>query len=297
MLDFSFAEWLSISESIHTQKSGMSGSDFTHLSLADRMAQGRDIGESFIKRQLAMHGINISGVPARMDKIQKVDGMWNNDPIQIKLRRSAVSGRNDISFEVCRNHDRSTKLSDQLKSTDQQGRDYKGQVKHYFVMNQAETEIYHIPASSLKAAVNSAIAQLESDNRMQGYLTNPFTSSDGTELRPTRDKDPDSFTPFKVMAFIPVANVVQKAYPIQEEPAITTPNIGGGQRSVNPLHTKSDVEIAAEEAETSGTGTITIKSTNPKNIEKKIKEIRMFANRRGLRVTDNRNGTVTLSRQ
>jgi len=296
MISFSFAEWLQIIEADKT-KSGLAGSDFTGLSLADRMAQGRDIGEPFIKRQLAMHGIKISGVPARMDKTQKVDGMWNNDPIQIKLRRSGIAGRNDISFEVCRNHDNIFKLSDQLRNVDKQGRDYKGQVKHYFVMNQAETEIYHVLASAIKAAANAAIAELDADRRMQGYLTRAFPASNGTELRPTRDKDPDSFTPFKVMAFIPVDSVVQKAYPIQDEqtvPAIQSGAPNNPLRYIAPPATKSDMEIAAEKALRTGHGEITIKSSNPKNVDKKMKEIRMFANTNKLKVQDNGDGTVTL---
>jgi hypothetical protein len=293
MIRFSFAEWLQIVEADNT-KSGLAGSDFTGMSLADRMAQGRDIGEPFIKRQLAMHGIRISGVPARMDKTQKVDGMWNGDPIQIKLRRSGMAGRNDIAFEVCRNHDKGLKLSDQLKNVDQQGRDYKGQVKHYFVMNQAETEIYHIPASAIKAAVNAAIAELDADSRMQGYLTRPFTSSNQTELRPTQDKDPASFTPFKVMAFIPVDAVVQKAYPIQDEPPVVAGTPHNPLGHTPPPAQKSDMEVAAEEALRTGQGKITIKSSNPKNIEKKMKEIRMFASSKKLKVQDNGDGTVTL---
>lgn len=291
MSQINFSEWLRTDEALAT-KSGLSTTDFTHLSLQDRMAQGREIGEPFIKNQLAMHGIKISNVTGRMDRTQKIDGMWNGSPIQIKLRRSGMSGRNDISFEVCRNHDKSLKLIDQLKNPDQQGRDYKGQVQHYFVMNQSETEIYHILANALKASVNKAIHELNK-SRMDGYLTAAFVASDGTELRPTQDKDPNSFTPFKVMAFIPVNNVIEKAYPIQHG---TTANPLGHTPPTTGIGAKTETELAADEAERNGSATITIKSTNPKNIEKKIKEIRSFALARRLNFTDNRNGTVTLSK-
>lgn len=277
-----FAEWF------YQETTGLSKNDFTSQSLQDRMAQGRDIGEPFIKRQLAMHELVISGVPARMDKTQKIDGMLKGEPVQIKLRRSGMAGRNDISYEVCRNHDDSVSLSEQLKDVHQQGRDYKGQVKHYFVMNQAETEIYHVPATLIKASVDKAIAELDSKG---GHLVHPFTASDGTELRPTRDKDPESFTPFKVMAFIPVNNVILKAYPIQPDTApsmMAGKNVGGG--AIN------DIETAADEAEQKGSGIIRLQSTNPKNAIKKMQEIRRFAAQRRLKVTDNGNGTITLSK-
>lgn len=64
-MHLNFAEWF------YQESSGLSKHDFTNQSLQDRMAQGRDIGEPFIKRQLAMHGLVITGVPARMDKTQK----------------------------------------------------------------------------------------------------------------------------------------------------------------------------------------------------------------------------------
>ena len=290
----SFAEWF------YTETTGLSKNDFTSLSLKDRMAQGRDIGEPFIKRQLAMHGLVITGVPARMDKTQKIDGMLNGEPVQIKLRRSGMAGRNDISYEVCRNHDDSRPLSEQLKDFHQQGRDYKGQVKHYFVMNQTETEIYHVPAALIKASVDRAITELDTKG---GHLTRPLKASDGTELRPTQDKDAESFTPFKVMAFIPVSNVILKAYPIQPDTASSMAagkNIGGGAVSVNPMAhqvlKKSDVETAADEVEQKGSGIIRLQSSNPKNLIKKMKEIRSFAAQRRLRVTDNGDGTVTLTK-
>lgn len=289
-MHLNFAEWF------YQESSGLSKHDFTNQSLQDRMAQGRDIGEPFIKRQLAMHGLVITGVPARMDKTQKIDGMLKGEPVQIKLRRSGMAGRNDISYEVCRNHDDTRPLSEQLKDIHQQGRDYKGQVKHYFVMNQAETEIYHVPAAMIKASVDKAIAELDSKG---GRLTRPLTASDGTELRPTRDKDAESFTPFKVMAFIPVNNVILKSYPIQPDtaPSMTAgKNIGGGAMSSHIPLKKSDVETAADEAEQKGSGIIRLQSTNPKNLIKKMKDIRSFAAQRRLRVTDNGNGTVTLSK-
>ena len=289
----SFAEWF------YNEATGLSKSNFTNQSLKVRLAQGKDIGEPFIKRQLAMHGLIITGVPVKLDKTYKIDGKLNGEPVQIKLRRSKKEGRNDISYEVCRNHDDTRPLSEQLKDVHQQGRDYKGWAKHYFVMNQAETEIYHVPAALIKSSVDRAIAEL---NSRGGHLTRPFTARDGTELRPTQDQDAESFTPFKVMAFVPVSNVLLKVYPIQPETAaniMAGKNIGGGAMSTPMAHMllkKSDVETAADEAAQKGSGIIRLQSTNPKNIERKMKEIRSFAAQRRLRMTNNGDGTITLTK-
>ncbi len=197
--------------------SGLMKQDFTSLSMSDRMAQGKNIGEPYIIQQLKNYGINI--VPStsyHADAILKIDGYLNGDqsePVQLKIRRSGKGGRNDIAYELIRNHNSSNYLTNQLADPHQQGRDYKGQVKHYFVLNQAETEIYYATADSLFEAIIEAIRELNMSD-MAGKLLRPFTASNGVDLRPTTDRDRNSFTPSKVMAFIPVDAVVEKKYPL-----------------------------------------------------------------------------------
>lgn len=197
--------------------SGLMNQDFSSMNLQQRMSQGRDIGEEFIRNQLSQHGIKIT--PAKgyhQDARLKIDGFWNGEPVQIKLRRSTRDDRNDIAYEVVRNHDQRQLLADQLKNEHQQGRDWKGQVQHYFVLNRDETEIYHISAKVLKTAVQQTIKEM-TQSKMNGYLVKPFKSSIGVDLRPTRDPDPKSFTPFKVMAFIPVDVVVDQKFAVKQE--------------------------------------------------------------------------------
>lgn len=225
--------------------SGLSKTDFTGLSLSDRMAQGRDIGETYIRNVLKeKHGIDIKPTTGyHADARLKIDGYLNGEPVQIKLRRSNRDNRNDIAYELVRNHDSSIPISQELSNPRQQGRDYKGSsVKHYFVMNQAETAVYHISSFSIRQAVNEAIKELES--KFNGLLKRPFTCSNGVQLRPTTDRDPASFTPSKVMAFVPVESVGGKSYDItksandqQPEEKFTT--AGAFQPSTNqqPLKT------------------------------------------------------------
>lgn len=203
--------------------------DFSHLALADRLNQGRDIGEKFIISALAKQGVKIipSLSPAK-DKYQKIDGYLNgkiDEPVQIKLRKTTLDNRNDIAYELIQNHDPQLPVMDQLRKSP--GRDYRGRtIKHYFVLSQNSTEIYYVPAERLKEAVHQAMYELESSKG--GVLMAPFTAANGVNLRPTRDNDPKSYTPTKVMAFIPVSAVVEKTYPVTlTTPAAPGPATGG----------------------------------------------------------------------
>lgn len=190
-------------------------SNQSHQDLRTRMRQGRDQGEPFIINQLKQYGIEITPTNnVREDKTLKIDGYWNNQPVQIKLRSTSRDGRNDIAYEVCRNHVREQPLGAQVKNPQQTGRDLVGQVQHYFVMDNTQTNIVHVAAARLKTLVIQAI--LELNKQRGGVLTNAFQSSTGVQLRPTQDNDPQSFTPLKVMAFIPVDVVADQKYPVKK---------------------------------------------------------------------------------
>lgn len=287
------------------ESSGMTSADFTGLSQDERMAQGRDIGEPFIRAQLRAHGLDIKEVPPNLDIDQKVDGMLDGKPIQIKLRRSGRDERNDISYEVCRNHDRGLPLEQQLLTKRQQGRDFKGQVEKYYVMNRGETEIYEAPAPAIKRAVLKAIAEL--NRSRNGILSRPFASSDGTELRPTIDRDPKSFTPYKVMAFVPVDNVVSNSYPIDPNVKAESPLIDR-QRPVRqapaapaaPAPRRMPFERPeflqhAEDAKATGSKTFPIGSTQPRKKAEKIDDAKKFGKMHKLQVTINPDDTITFS--
>lgn len=205
--------------------------------IGDRMALGKDIGEEQIRTALASHGVNI--VPSKgyhADARLKIDGYLNGEPVQIKLRTSGRDNRNDIAFELVRNHDKNIPVRQELQDFHHQGRDYRGTtVKHYFVMNQQETAVYHISADSIKKAVEAAISDL--DAKKQGFLQVPFTSTNGVQLRPTTDRDPKSFTPSKVMAFVPIASVQGKSYDITPKvtAAATQPVPTSSAMSLKPV--------------------------------------------------------------
>lgn len=210
--------------------------DFSHLSKEDRLKQGKDQGEKFIRNELLKHGVRIftveSGSAAnKLDMFDKIDGYLDgqlSEPVQIKLRKTGRGG-DDIAYELVLGYDSRYPVMQQLENPRNQGRDYKGaSVKHYFVMNQSETQIYHIPAAMLKQAAMKAIQEAG------GTVQSAFRSSSGVELRPTRDNN--SGTP-KLMAFIPAESVASQAYTI-------------GQGKIQPtaganVISKKDYNIAA----------------------------------------------------
>ena len=190
--------------------SGVQQQDFSHLSKQDRLKQGKDIGEKFIINELLKHGVRIVAIAGKsnIDMKWKIDGYLNgnpNEPVQIKLRKTGRGG-DDIAYELILGFDPRIPVFEQLKDSRRQGRDYKGVgVKHYFVLNQSETEIYHIPAEALK---NAALAAVQESG---GIINKPFRSSSGVELRPTTDNDNGNS---KLMAFIPAQMVAKESYTV-----------------------------------------------------------------------------------
>ena len=191
---------------------GVISQDFSHLSKDERLKQGKDAGEKFIINELAKHGVRIVTVQnsINMDTKLKIDGYLNgspSEPVQIKLRKTSRDGKDDIAYELVLGYNTMIPVEEQLKNPHRQGRDYKGTtVKHYFVMNQNETCIYHVPASSLKSAAMQAVQESAGTPVVRN---NPFVSSIGVELRATSD---NSSGIDKLMAFIPVDKVAQQKY-------------------------------------------------------------------------------------
>ena len=55
-------------------------------------------------------------------------------------------------------------------------------------------------------------------SNQNGYLSKKYLAKNGTELIATKDNDSKSFTPRKVMAFIPVEGISVKTYDIISRP-------------------------------------------------------------------------------
>lgn len=156
-----------------------------------------------------LHGIEIMPSTPEEDKNLKIDGWLNDEPVQIKVRKTTYQKRNDILYEVLRRHDREKDVDLQLQDSSRVGRDYLGEVVHYFIMNQEETMIYHAYADELRKNVNQALSELGSPK----IFTTILDASNGTQLRPTLD--PRSKLG-KILAFIPIDKIAHKIYHLDQ---------------------------------------------------------------------------------
>jgi hypothetical protein len=200
-----------------------------------------------------------------------------------------------MAYELVRNHQKDIPIDVQLDNPRNQGRDFKGKVRKYFVMNKAETEIYEIPYDKIKKEINNALDQL--NNQRNGILFKPFTAENGIQIRPTTDKDPESFTKQKVMAFIPIPLVIDKSYPIDPNLKTNTP-IAKPTFSPTRQYTPQDRPEFIEKLKLiltqNGPTTFPIGSTNNKKRLEKINDAKKFANKNNINVIINdKNNTIT----
>lgn len=142
--------------------------------------------EAKIIEKLNQSGFKITPVTGRQDMFDKIDGIWENapagaGPIQLKYRDSGY----DIGMEVQKNG--------------RPGRDMVGKSVYYGVVPKDGEFIYIYKTADLKALVQNALQELQSDGGFGGQRE--FRSEDQVELRQTRD--PADQTP-KIMAFIPI---------------------------------------------------------------------------------------------
>ena len=236
------------------EASGVLQQDFSHLNKEDRMKQGRDLGESFIKNELLKHGIRIVTVNNKLslDTQMKVDGFLNgdvNEPVQIKLRKTdRAGGGDDIPYELLLNFNSRIPIQTQLQNPRNQGRYYKGQtVKHYFIMDKTETKIYHVPANKIREAVMQAVAQ------SGGIVERTFRASNNVELRPITDNN--SGMP-KLIAFVPLEPNADHVYEVgkgQNQQTVAAPmtmskkdyNVAAAQQRLLALQAKQKAEVEA----------------------------------------------------
>lgn len=304
MIQFSFAEWLKLVEVRDTSNAAMQAS----------ASKARDIGRNantLIGCLIEKHNgwtMRHSGIGSKADVTDKIDawftsGPHNGDSIQI-IRRIAAQAKDDFAIQVVSKQSNEAIMMDQnLEDLIQNyGSKLSADAQWHIMLNADDTTIFVAHISDIRRLVDQAVQEMKRHPRFRGQFSYDRRSfldrNTGVNLRVATSREG-----YSILAYVPAASVAQMTIPVNAAdiagceaasapPPVATPN----PLRPTPPATKSDMEVAAEEAERSGTGTITIKSTNPRNIEKKIKEIRAFAMRRRLKVTDNGNGTVTLSK-
>lgn len=305
MIRFSFAEWLRLVEVRDTSNAAMQAS----------ASKARDIGRNantLIGCLIEKHNgwtMRHSGIGSKADVTDKIDawftsGPHNGDSIQI-IRRIAAQAKDDFAIQVVSKQSNEAILMDQNLEDLIQGYGSKlsADAQWHIMLNADDTTIFIANINDIRRLVDQAVQEMKRHPRFRGQFSYDrrsfFDRNTGVNLRVAQSREG-----YSVLAYVPAASVAQMTIPVNaaDIASCETATAPTPVRTPNPLGhtpppaTKSDMEIAAEEAEKTGTGTITIKSTNPRNIEKKIKEIRTFASTRRLRVTDNKDGTVTLSK-
>lgn len=188
--------------------------DYSSKDIASRIKEGREKWEPFVKQVLEKHGISVIPSTDRDDMLNKIDGWLNGEPVQIKIRNTTIKGRNDLSFELVQNYNPVITLARQMNSLSTAGRDWKCRAKHYFILNQSSSTIFHIDGQKLKAEIRHAVEELEADDF--DLRTGIFTSEKSIQVNATKDRDENSYTPSKVMVFIPVKLVLIKEYEVGE---------------------------------------------------------------------------------
>lgn len=179
--------------------------NYSDQPISKRIIKALPEQKGIIDKLWTLHQIKIEPSTNYQDRIQKIDGWWKGEAVQIKLRKTTIGYREDILYEVLKYHDRSQSITNQLNDKSRIGRDYQGKVIHYFVMDRTETKVYHVLAIDLRQAIDQAIKELGSST----LLTKVFDASNGTQLRPTIDP----YGKFaKLLAFVPISKVPNKIY-------------------------------------------------------------------------------------
>ena len=261
------------------EASGMTDQDFSGMGREASMAQGRDIGEKFVRDQLRQYGVNIDLTNSfHQDAILKIDGYWNGKPIQIKVRRGGHE--NTVAYEILKNYNSRYSIEDQLKRPKQQGREWKGKAKYYFVLNKQETEIYLIDAQKLKILAQQAVRELDGE-----ALTSEFKASTGVILVPVADRNPENYGVTLVRAYIPVNIVAEKTFPVKKNipQQKQTPPTQASRMNQNWL-------AAMNQADQTGQSYFDV----PNNL-KMLKPFQKFAEKKGFKVVV-QNGKVMLKK-
>lgn len=143
-----------------------------------RIQYGKSI-EKQIFDSLVACGMKLRPATGRQDMYEKIDGWWNNDPIQIKYRDTG----DDILFEVMKDYDQGIP-----------GRDMVGRAKFYAVLNRAGN-ILVVSVDEAKRMIQQIVGEAEQDgyDERGNYSYGPVT----LRIRP----DPQSGQR-KLMAYI-----------------------------------------------------------------------------------------------
>lgn len=148
------------------------------MNYQDRVARGRGVEEKIKEALYRQHKIQITPASQSADMYDKIDGFWNNEPIQIKYRdRGSAGDRVDILYELIRPYNPNIPMDQQNP-----GRDVLSKAAYYVVLDPTGRMIYKVPTKMIKLLMRQTLRELG-----DRPLLKSFKGSNGVELRLTSD--------------------------------------------------------------------------------------------------------------
>jgi len=290
----SFKSWLEINEARDQSGAAMQASS----------SAARDIGRNAndvikcLLQKIKGWNIKLTPINSKEDVEDKVDGWFTDGPYQSKsvqiIRRIAARAKDDYAIQiVSKRYDDSeffrTQLDELIKNF---GSKLTAEAEIHIMLNADDDNIFLATIQDIRKAVFAAVDQMKYDPRFRGtfkFDRRSYVARNGVNIRIAQSKEG-----FSILAYVPAALVATENIPVKAEQLSDCEKPHFTQAIIPTNLVKTDMQIAADDAKEKGLGIIQIKSSNPKNISKKIQDIRKFALANNLLMKDKGDGTVSL---
>lgn len=264
----------------------------------------RDIGRNAndvikcLLQKIKGWNIKLTPINSKEDVEDKVDGWFTDGPYQSKsvqiIRRIAARAKDDYAIQiVSKRYDDSeffrTQLDELIKNF---GSKLTAEAEIHIMLNADDDNIFLATIQDIRKAVFAAVDQMKYDPRFRGtfkFDRRSYVARNGVNIRIAQSKEG-----FSILAYVPAALVATENIPVKAEQLSDCEKPHFTQAIIPTNLVKTDMQIAADDAKEKGLGIIQIKSSNPKNISKKIQDIRKFALANNLLMKDKGDGTVSL---
>lgn len=298
--------------------------DFSNAAMQHTNSAARNIGRdanfliSCLVKKYTGWEMRLSAINSKADVVDKIDAWWSSGPhdgesIQM-IRRIAGKSREDYAIKIVDKQFSDNAILD--KDIDllisRYGSKFSAATKFHIMLNADDTKIFIAKIDDIRAMVNQAIAAMKRDARFRGQFSFNRQSfvdhTTGVNLRVAQSAEGYSvlaYVPAQMIKNVMVISVNKKDMAECEKgnvsaPHNTKPSQSPASSQASPQKIqekpKTELEKAVDQAKAEGSATIEIKSTSPNGFRNKMYEISTIAKRNGLKVTNNGNNSVTLSK-
>jgi hypothetical protein len=290
----SFKSWLEINEARDQSGAAMQASS---SAARDIGRNANDVIKCLLQKTKGWN-IKLTPINSKEDVEDKVDGWFTDGPYQSKsvqiIRRIAARAKDDYAIQiVSKRYDDSeffrTQLDELIKNF---GSKLTAEAEIHIMLNADDDNIFLATIQDIRKAVFAAVDQMKYDPRFRGtfkFDRRSYVARNGVNIRIAQSKEG-----FSILAYVPAALVATENIPVKAEQLSDCEKPHVTQAIIPTNLVKTDMQIAADDAKEKGLGIIQIKSSNPKNISKKIQDIRKFALANNLLMKDKGDGTVSL---